>query len=187
MSESLDDFETEGVRAFLALTTAVNGLGSRLTGFEEGLGRDVAAASLAASTAQISASAAKEAAEALKTAAAELGEAAKSRAASLSAWTILAVAAAVLTAGAAGYRLGHSAGWDAGNAAGYAAAKDEKAAASWANTTAGVLARALDEAGSLGVLARCDRPGWKAEKREGHRLCIPYAAKDQTVWGWVIP
>ncbi len=67
---------------------------------------------------------------------------------------------------------------------------DEKAAAAWANTPSGRMAFALDQNGSLAMLATCNNKGWQVEKRQGHRICFPYAVPDGasgTVYGWTLP
>src|SRR3546814_1604427 len=68
-------------------------------------------------------------------------------------------------AGGYGYYLGNG----AGEAQGYARARDETAAASWANTTNGKLARRIDQASeqTIPAIAACPKDhGWKREKRD---------------------
>ncbi|MGC8808595.1 MAG: hypothetical protein ACP5QB_13885, partial [Thiomonas sp.] len=55
--------------------------------------------------------------------------------------------------------------------------------ASWANTPDGKLAYRLYLAGSIPILANCNRPGWKIGK--GGTVCYPYT-KDKTIYGWGI-
>ena len=81
-------------------------------------------------------------------------------------------------------------GWvcfDAGREAGYGAAikvaRNETAAAAWANTPEGQLAYRLALAGSLQQVARCSAPGWKI--RNG--ACLPQADAEGTLHGWVMP
>ena len=81
-------------------------------------------------------------------------------------------------------------GWvcfDAGKEAGYGAAikvaRNETAAAAWANTPEGQLAYRLALAGSLQQVARCSAPGWKI--RNG--ACLPQVDADGTLHGWVMP
>src|SRR3546814_1966089 len=68
-----------------------------------------------------------------------------------------------------GYHLGNG----AGEASGYARARDEVAAASWANTVNGKLARQLDQASTMTIpaIAGCPKGnGGHSEKRQGvHR------------------
>lgn len=81
-------------------------------------------------------------------------------------------------------------GWvcfDAGREAGYGAAikvaRNETAAAAWANTPEGQLAYRLALAGSLQQVARCSAPGWKI--RNG--ACLPQVDAEGTLHGWVLP
>lgn len=81
-------------------------------------------------------------------------------------------------------------GWvcfDAGREAGYGAAikvaRNETAAAAWANTPEGQLAYRLALAGSLQQVARCSAPGWKI--RNG--ACLPQVDAEGTLHGWVMP
>ena len=81
-------------------------------------------------------------------------------------------------------------GWvcfDAGKEAGYGAAikvaRNETAAAAWANTPEGQLAYRLALAGSLQQVARCSAPGWKI--RNG--ACLPQVDAGGTLHGWVMP
>jgi hypothetical protein len=79
----------------------------------------------------------------------------------------------------------HVNGWDAGYGlgytSGYQAARDEKAAASWAASPEGMVAYELAKAGSVRDLARCSRPGWFV--RDGN--CYPARAADG-LYGWSI-
>ena len=81
-------------------------------------------------------------------------------------------------------------GWvcfDAGREAGYGAAikvaRNETAAAAWANTPEGQLGYRLALVGSLQQVARCNAPGWKI--RNG--ACLPQADAEGTLHGWVMP
>lgn len=79
---------------------------------------------------------------------------------------------------------GKDSGYQAGYGKGYTEAKDEKAAAAWANTPEGKLAYRFAQTGSLGSLAKCDRPGWKVEKGN----CYPYAVSTtEGTYGWAMP
>ncbi|WP_242012666.1 replication protein [Acetobacter lambici] len=64
-------------------------------------------------------------------------------------WTALTALLIVLVAFSGGYFFGQQAGTEKGQAEGYQAARDEKAAASWANTPAGQRAYGLDQLGNL--------------------------------------
>lgn len=80
-----------------------------------------------------------------------------------------------------------SLGFMAGEKKGYEAAKDEKAAAAWANTPEGVaaykLARATGGEAELLHLLLCNQPGWEISKEKNH--CYPRATKD-AIYGWRI-
>lgn len=97
-------------------------------------------------------------------------------------WIIGGVLLAGALAVVAGW-IGYSKGEDAGNAFGYAQARDEIAAAAWANTPDGKLAFKLAKSGSLEYLVNCSRPGW--EKVNG--VCYPNALKGEGVYGWHLP
>ena len=77
----------------------------------------------------------------------------------------------------------HRIGVDSGLGLGYTQARDEIAAAAWANTPEGLvaykLARAVGGEANLLHLLKCDNPGWKREKN----ICYPVATKDGT-YGW---
>lgn len=93
----------------------------------------------------------------------------------------------LLMAVGGGYWLGQRAGNEQGQAEGYQAARDERAAASWANTPAGQRAYGLDQRGSLDMLTRCNAPGWTTERQKGGIVCFPNLdAKGQTT-GWYLP
>lgn len=101
-------------------------------------------------------------------------------------WIVTAVAVITLTfAGSWWYafRMGSDAGYNLGYSTGYNEAKDEKAAAAWANTPEGRLAYRFAQAGSLANVAKCDKPGWRIEKD----ICYPTAASNGSVHGWRLP
>ena len=81
-------------------------------------------------------------------------------------------------------------GWmafDQGKEAGYGAAikvaRNESAAATWANTPEGQLAYRLALVGSLQQVARCSVPGWKVK----NGACLPYPDVDGSLHGWALP
>ncbi|MFM0140455.1 DUF6753 family protein [Caballeronia grimmiae] len=101
-------------------------------------------------------------------------------------WAAACIAVAFLSLGLFGafvYSKTYTAGVNSGYGLGYKEAKDEKAAAAWANTPQGKLAYRFAQTGSLDSLIKCDRPGW-AKKKE---VCFPYQTSDGQVYGWVIP
>lgn len=176
-----DDLAQEGVRAFNRMTAAMHGLDGRMSTLDTGLNAKVAAAERAASLATTAAQTAKQAADGLH-------DAARAKARSHASWAVLGALAGILGAGGAGYWLGHASGRDSGLADGYRAAQDEKAAASWANTPSGRLAFAMDQGGSLAMVARCAGQGWEVETRKGGvRVCFVNKAADGTNYGWVLP
>ena len=175
-----DGHEEEGVEAFNRMADAMQALHGRLGALDAGMSEKVAKAEQAASKAE---TAAENAVQAAKHAAAT----AQSGARQTASWAVLGALAGILGAGGAGYWLGHASGRENGLADGYRAARDEKAAASWANTPAGQLAFALDRAGSLSMLAQCTNQSWKAETRDGRRFCFPMPDAKQNVTGWRLP
>jgi len=78
---------------------------------------------------------------------------------------------------------GKDSGYQAGYGAGYTEAKDEKAAAAWANTPEGRLAYRFAQSGELQRLARCSGKGWKVEKG----ICYPHPVPNEGVYGWALP
>lgn len=101
-------------------------------------------------------------------------------------WAGGSVIAATLCIGIFGWFM-HSTGFDsgkaAGQAAGYEQAKDQIAAAAWANTAEGRIAHRFAQDGQLQMLARCGAKGWKVEKG----ICYPHAAEDGLLYGWKLP
>ena len=180
MDLDADDLAQEGVEAFNAMTTAMQGLDSRMVALDTGLGSKVAKAERAATRAE---TAAESAVQAAKHAAATAQAGARQTAS----WAVLGALAGILGAGGAGYWLGHASGRENGLADGYRAARDEKAAASWANTPTGQLALALDRVGSISMLAQCTGQNWKTETRDGRRFCFSMPDAQQSVTGWRIP
>jgi hypothetical protein len=81
---------------------------------------------------------------------------------------------------------GTKAGYSLGYGMGYQEAKDEKAAAAWANTPEGEMAYLFAQSGELQRLAQCSRDGWKIQ----NGICYPFShtenGKDM-VRGWRIP
>jgi hypothetical protein len=91
-----------------------------------------------------------------------------------------AFAAALFVGVAVGmYRQGVSSGVASGRLDGYTMARNEKAAAAWANTPEGQIALGLAKAGSLRALASCSGKGWKRKTAS----CVPKCEKG-SVDGW---
>ena len=102
-------------------------------------------------------------------------------------WTGLMAFLIVLVAFGGGYFFGQQAGTEKGQAEGYQAARDEKAAASWANTPAGQRAYGLDQLGNLDLVTQCRGQGWRIVRQHGQDYCYPYLDAQQMVHGWAIP
>jgi len=102
-------------------------------------------------------------------------------------WTGLTAFLIVLVAFGGGYFFGQRSGTAKGQAEGYQAARDEKAAISWANTPAGQRAYALDQLGNLDLVTQCQGLGWRIERQHGQNYCYPYLDTRQMVHGWAIP
>lgn len=95
---------------------------------------------------------------------------------------------ALLIPVALGY--GYHFGDDAGDASGYARSRDEVAAASWANTPNGKLARQIDQASQLTLpaIANCpDENGWHSVKQNGRRVCYGTSSTAKMITGWTLP
>lgn len=69
--------------------------------------------------------------------------------------------------------------YDGGYQAGYTAARDEKA---WGNSEDGKLSRLMARDGVLGLVSRCDAPGWTIK----NGYCYPGPHEGQ-VYGWRLP
>ncbi len=105
-------------------------------------------------------------------------------------WAAGCLAVAFLAFGGFGWYLhsqAYAAGYNSGYGVGYTEAKDEKAAAAWANTPEGKAAYRLAQVGSMTALIHCNQPGWKVE----NNMCYPhsFAKKDGSadVYGWRLP
>ncbi len=175
-------YEEEGIEAFNRMAGAMQGLQSRLDALDQGLGSKVGRTEQAATKAETAAASARQAAERLEATS-------RQEARSAASWAVLGALAGILGAGGAGYWLGHASGQESGLADGYRAAMDEKAAASWANTPAGqlALALALDRAGGLNLVARCNGQGWTPAVQNGRKVCYPNASAGKAVDGWYLP
>ncbi|GEC62074.1 hypothetical protein GOX01_24050 [Gluconobacter oxydans] len=102
-------------------------------------------------------------------------------------WTGLTAFLIVLVAFGGGYFFGQRAGWETGHADGYQKARNQEAAASWANTPAGQRAYGLDRQGDLDLLTMCRGNGWTTERRKGGIVCFPNADAKGNVTGWYLP
>jgi len=102
-------------------------------------------------------------------------------------WTGLTAFLIVLVAFGGGYFFGQRSGWDTGHADGYQKARNQEAAASWANTPAGQRAYDLDRQGNLDLLTMCHGNGWTTERRKSGTVCFPNADAKGNVTGWYLP
>jgi len=101
-------------------------------------------------------------------------------------WAAGCIAVAFMCVGGIGWYMhnsGKDSGFRAGYSMGYEQAKDEKAAAAWANTPEGKLAYRFAQKGELTRLARCEGKGWKIE----NGWCYPYSVPGEGTYGWRIP
>ena len=100
-------------------------------------------------------------------------------------WLTAGVVIALLAFAAVTVWVNHvseSAGYSAGRLQGYASAREENAAASWANTPEGQLALGLARAGSIRLLATCSGGGWTTQ----NNICYPKADRSG-LQGWRLP
>ena len=101
-------------------------------------------------------------------------------------WAAGCLAAAFLCFGSFGWFMhstGSSSGYSLGYGTGYNEAKDEKAAAAWANTPEGKLAYRFAQTGNLNDLATCNGMGGRRESG----VCFVQTAKDGKIYGWRLP
>ena len=101
-------------------------------------------------------------------------------------WAAGCIAVSFLCVGLFGWYMhssGNESGYRAGFGAGYMAAKDEKAAAAWANTPEGRLAYRFAQSGELLRLARCIGNGWVIDNGKCYPLPVPH----EGTYGWWLP
>ena len=179
--DDAEGYEEEGVEAFNHMADAMQGLQSRLEAFDAALGGKLAQAGQVAARAETAAQGAQRAAERAEATARQEARQAAS-------WAVLGAVAGILVAGGVGYRFGHASGREGGQVEGYRAAAVENAAASWANTPAGQLAFAMQQAGSLDQLAHCTGRGWTLAMQAGRKVCTPGVAGSKgAADGWNVP
>ena len=102
-------------------------------------------------------------------------------------WLCCITLLTVLVASGLGYQLGQSSGLEQGQTEGYQAARDEKAAASWANTPSGQRAYELERSGSLDMVTLCKGEGWQIQRLHGNKFCFPFSNASDKVTGWPVP
>jgi len=101
-------------------------------------------------------------------------------------WACGCIAAAFVSISVLGWYAnsnGKELGYKAGYGAGYTEAKDEKAAAAWANTPEGRTAYRFAQSGELQRLARCQGKGWN---RKGN-ICYVSPVPNEGTYGWAMP
>ncbi len=81
----------------------------------------------------------------------------------------------------------YAAGYNSGYGVGYTEAKDEKAAAAWANTPEGKAAYRLAQAGSMASLIHCNQPGWEVEKGTCYPHPVTKSNGSTATYGWRLP
>jgi hypothetical protein len=97
-------------------------------------------------------------------------------------WLIGSFIAAAVILGGWGLLMNRM-GYNEGVGVGYSEAKDEKAAAAWANTPQGKQAYELAKSTDIDALANCSRPGWHIKKG----VCIVGQTSDKETYGWSVP
>jgi len=100
-------------------------------------------------------------------------------------WAAGCLVLAFLFFGSFGWYM-HNAGYQSGIGVGYTQARDEKAAAAWANTSEGKAAFRLSQTTSLKMLLNCDVPGWKIIEQGSNRVCQP-GVLSSGINGWKLP
>jgi hypothetical protein len=101
-------------------------------------------------------------------------------------WMLACVLVAFFAFGGFGWymhRTAYTAGFNSGYGSGYTEAKDEKAAAAWANTPEGKTAYRMAKRGDIGRLSHCERPGWYIE--DG--VCYVKPDDKGSTYGWRVP
>lgn len=147
---------------------------------------DVTENAKAAAEAELKAAAARTRAELAKSVAQTAYEiAGRVASAQRSKWFLTGVLVAFslfVGVGAGMFRAGRSTGDSAGRLDGYTKARDEKAAADWANTPEGQLGYALARAGSLREVASCSG---KILVRRGDACLVKIGR--ESAFGWKVP
>lgn len=100
-------------------------------------------------------------------------------------WIAACALACCVAIGAFGWYVhqdAYAAGYAKGYANAYSDAKEEKAAAAWANTPQGKAAYRLAQVGSIDSLIKCNQPGWEVVQG----FCYVHNFSDGTTYGWRI-
>lgn len=101
-------------------------------------------------------------------------------------WICGTVIAMCLTTGTLAWyfhTIGRQDGYGLGYAIGHQVARDEIAAAAWANTQEGKLAYQLATNARISDFVNCSGNGWQVK----NAICYPFASADGKVTGWRLP
>lgn len=101
-------------------------------------------------------------------------------------WTALSTALLLSAAGLACYWVGHRDGWQTGYVIGRDQALNENAAASWANTYSGKVAKRLDDRGDIQRIAQCNFNGFKVISND-HNVPWCVVKVGDEYQGWRMP
>ncbi len=176
-----------GIQAFQDMVRSMDRLGDTLKAVDRRQQIRLDDEEAEASRARSAAFQAEQAANRAQEAAQKALQAAKTELRSSLLWTGLTGLGVALAAFLVGFYVGNRDGWDQGQASGYASARNEVAAAAWANTPNGHRAFQLDQLGSLDMLASCSGANWTTEHQQGQRVCFPAANPQGRMAGWFIP
>ena len=189
MRDGEADLDTEdlGIQAFQDMGRAMDRLGDTLKAVDHRQQIRLHDEDQEASQARFAAVQAGQAANRAQEAAQTALQAARTEIRSSLLWTGFGGLCVALAALLVGYTIGNRNGWDQGQAAGYASARDQVAAAAWANTPSGHRAFQLDQLESLDMLATCSGANWTTGHQQGQRVCFPAADTQGRMAGWFIP
>ena len=176
-----------GIQAFQDMGRSMDRLGETLKAVDRRQQIRLNDEEAEASRARSAAFQAEQAANMAQEAAQKALQAAKTEFRSSLLWTGFGGLGVALAAFLMGFYVGNRDGWDQGQAAGYASARDQVAAAAWANTPNGHRAFQLDQLGSLDMLASCSGANWTTGHQQGQRVCFPAGDPQGRMAGWFIP
>jgi hypothetical protein len=97
--------------------------------------------------------------------------------------TVIAMCLCVGTLAWLFHKMGLQDGYSLGYGIGHQVARDEIAAAAWANTLDGKLAFQLATSTRISDFVNCSGPGWQVQ----NGICYPFASPDGKVTGWRLP
>ena len=169
----MSDARTEGKKLFMDLQSSLKDAQSAFTGLAAEQNRQCQTI--------------RDAAEKASRTAVEASEAFAVSKPRLMIWTALCAALLVSVGWLAAFWVGRHDGWAAGQIAGRQEALTANAAASWANTASGKLAKQLDDPGNLQPLAPCPLPGSSLHKGEKGVRCCVVVGTDGQFHRWSMP